>query len=38
MLNILIQETDLFFQAGLRYFFEDFLSIIFIDPSILTLA
>lgn len=24
MLNILIQETDLFFQAGLQYFFEDF--------------
>lgn len=24
MLNILIQETDLFFQAGLQSFFEDF--------------
>lgn len=24
MLNILIQETDLFFQAGLHEFFEDF--------------
>ena len=24
MLNILIEETDLFFQAGLLYFFEDF--------------
>ncbi|MEG6214431.1 LuxR C-terminal-related transcriptional regulator [Enterobacter quasihormaechei] len=24
MLNILIQETDLFFQAGLQYFFENF--------------
>ncbi|MBN4832990.1 helix-turn-helix transcriptional regulator [Enterobacter hormaechei] len=24
MLNILIQETDLFFQAGLQHFFEDF--------------
>lgn len=26
MLTILIQETDLFFQAGLRYFFEDFFA------------
>lgn len=26
MLNILIQETDLFFQAGLQYFFEDFFA------------
>lgn len=24
MLNILIQETDLFFQAGLQSFFDDF--------------